>query len=462
MEKRLIVAIALSILIIVTFQYLTPKPTIPAVKGEAKTNAQEVLPVSPVGDQAISTPETAPAIEEKETAVEAGKYIATFSNIGGAIKSIQLKDYKDTKSGEPLAIVDLKDPRDYIFSLSGKAGATSLGQNPYEISKKDGVVTCVFKGRDVEITKRYIFHKFNYGMELELLVKNVSASPINLVYKINGGAGLHEKLAQDVRFVEVSTKADGKIIGFKRTKEGRTTIPGNAEWVALKNKYFSIILKPAASTGASFYGETKEGYFVSGVNIKDTTIPANYYVDNKFILYAGPSLATSLKELGLGLEETINYGFFGWIAFILMDVARILYKVTHNWGVAIILMSVLLNVVLFPLSLKSFKSMKKMHELHPHMEKLKTQFKDNPQKLNKEMLELYKKYNINPLSGCLPMLLQMPIFIALYQALSRSIELRCANFLWVKDLSTPDAVPIPITLPVIGNSVNILPLLMVA
>jgi YidC/Oxa1 family membrane protein insertase len=106
--------------------------------------------------------------------------------------------------------------------------------------------------------------------------------------------------------------------------------------------------------------------------------------------------------------------------------------------------------------------MQKMHELHPQMEKLKAQFKDNPQRLNKEIMELYRKYKINPLGGCLPLLLQMPIFVALYQALTKSIALRGASFLWISDLSMPDAVPIPFALPIFGNSINILPLAMVA
>jgi YidC/Oxa1 family membrane protein insertase len=124
-------------------------------------------------------------------------------------------------------------------------------------------------------------------------------------------------------------------------------------------------------------------------------------------------------------------------------------------------LAVILNIILFPLTMKSFTSMKKMQELHPQMEKLKTQYKDTPEKLNKEMMELYKKYKINPLSGCLPLLLQMPIFVALYQALVKSIDLRGAHFLWIKDLSTPDAVKLPFTLPVIGNSINILPIIMI-
>ncbi|MDD5680896.1 MAG: membrane protein insertase YidC, partial [Candidatus Omnitrophica bacterium] len=129
-------------------------------------------------------------------------------------------------------------------------------------------------------------------------------------------------------------------------------------------------------------------------------------------------------------------------------------------GIAIILLSILVNMVLFPLSRKSYESMKKMQTIQPHMDRLREVHKDNPQKLNKETMELYKKYDVNPMGGCLPLLLQIPVFIALYQALMKSLELRGSGFLWVKDLSMPDAVPLPLSLPLIGNSINVLPILM--
>jgi YidC/Oxa1 family membrane protein insertase len=238
--------------------------------------------------------------------------------------------------------------------------------------------------------------------------------------------------------------------------------PGSAVWASLHNKYFSLILKPFIQTKAYFYSYNKEGLLVTGVESEEVTIQPGRTIDNKFLLYAGPSNIPVLKELGYGLEETINYGFFGGISKVLIAIMRVCYGVVRNWGFSIILLAIILNIILFPLSMKSFKSMQKMQELQPQMEKLKVQYKSNPQKLNQEIMELYKKYGINPLSGCLPLLLQMPIFFALYQALMKSIELRNASFLWVRDLSSPEAIPIPITLPIIGNSINILPLVMVA
>ena len=129
---------------------------------------------------------------------------------------------------------------------------------------------------------------------------------------------------------------------------------------------------------------------------------------------------------------------------------------------ALLLLTCCVSLLLFPLSFKSLSSMRKLQELQPHIEKVRTQHKDNPQKLNKEIMEIYRRYKVNPMGGCFPMLLQMPIFIALYQTLMRSVELKGAQFLWIKDLSMPDAAfHLPFTMPFLGNAINILPILMI-
>ena len=214
-------------------------------------------------------------------------------------------------------------------------------------------------------------------------------------------------------------------------------------------------------SAGQFCLEGPHSNLVNGVEMMNPSIQPGMSIQNNFILYAGPAHPPILKAFGHDVEEIVDYGFFGGISKALIVVMRFFYSLFHSWGLAIILLSIFLNIVLFPLTLKSFQSMQKMQALHPQMEKLKKLHKDNPQKLNKEIMELYKKYKINPLSGCLPMLLQMPIFIALYQALMKSIELRNASFLCIQDLSSPDAVRIPFTLPLVGNSINILPLVMV-
>ena len=182
-------------------------------------------------------------------------------------------------------------------------------------------------------------------------------------------------------------------------------------------------------------------------------------VEDSYVLYAGPNDIARLKALGLGLEKIVYYGKLDGIVKALLVTLKFFHNIVRNWGVAIIILTMLINIILFPLTRKSFLSMKRVQEMQPHMEKLKKIHKDNPQKFQKEMAEVYKKYKINPLGGCLPMLLQMPVFFALYQALLRSIDLKDANFLWIKDLSRPDFIKLPFSLPMLGNEIHILPIL---
>ncbi|MFA4843263.1 MAG: membrane protein insertase YidC, partial [Candidatus Omnitrophota bacterium] len=387
----------------------------------------------------------------------------TFSNIGGAIKDIKLKDYNALNSREPLDLVHITNPKEYIFNMRDALNTQTFDLAEYNLKSGGLTITYALTTKYFEIKKKYILRNSIYGIELEISVANISSGPKDFAYSIIGGAGVTEKTAHDKVLIEVTSKVDGKMLGFKRPRKGERILNlGMVGWEALKNKYFSIILKPFAQTRGGFHTEDLEGNLIAGVDSEKVTIQPGTSIEHKYSLYAGPSSIPALKEFGYGVEESVNYGIFGGISKALIAVLGFCHMVVRNWGISIILLSVLLNIVLFPLTVKSFKSMQKMQELHPQMAKLKAQLKDQPQKLNKEIMELYKKYKINPFSGCLPILLQMPIFIALYQALMKSIELRNATFLWIRDLSSPEAIPLPMSFPIIGDSINILPLIMVA
>ena len=458
MEKRLISALALSVLVILAFQYFTVKPPAPL---SAPMESAQVAPQQAKEASLDAPKESLPMVEEKETTVETDRYILTFSNIGGAIKDIRLKNFKDQLSGESLELVRIKNQTDYILNISGAGVGANLSLSGYALTRTKDAITYSLTTDNWEITKKYIIHNNQYGIELQLFIKNRADSSRDFNYRIIGGAGVSETTEEAKRLIEVTASIDGKSVGFKRPKGGRTVNMGAVKWTALKNKYFSLIMKPMGTTKGQFYSIDSAGQLIDGVDIDVIAIQPGATIENKFILYVGPSHVPALKAFGYDFEETINYGFFGGISKAILVVLGFFYSLFHSWGLAIILLSIFLNIILFPLTLKSFQSMQKMQALHPQMEKLKKQHKDNPQKLNKDIMELYKKYKINPFSGCLPMLLQMPIFISLYQALMKSIELRHTKFLWINDLSAPDAVRIPITLPVLGNSINILPLIMV-
>ena len=175
----------------------------------------------------------------------------------------------------------------------------------------------------------------------------------------------------------------------------------------------------------------------------------------QFSLYIGPQREKDMQPFGL--QGVINYGFFHWVGVFIHNLLYFLYGITKNWGVSIILLAGLLFGVLFPFTSQSTKTMKRMQEVQPLVEELKLKHKDNPQKLNLELIAIYKEYQINPLGGCLPFLFQLPIFVALYQVFMRLVDLKGAHFLWITDLSAPDhllALPFPAPF----NYLNILPI----
>jgi len=457
MEKRLIIAFALSVLVIVSFQMIAPRPK---MRTEPQATQLDKPVVTPSISNKVDSEQIPEIVEdEKDIVIENNRLKITLSNVGGAIKKIELKEYKD-RYGDYSVVSNNVNYQYYIGALSSISGDARLAKSVFDVETTSNSVIFSADIDGLTIIKKYSISDDSYIVDISVDANNRSANEVPLSYSIIAGSGIIEPDMQSRQMIEIQSKIDGKVAGFKRPGKSTVIRNGAVEWSALKSRYFSMIMKPLSVTDQESYSETSEGNLVSKIKVPETTIKPMFHVEHTFTLYAGPSSQPILAKYGL--EETMTYGFFGDISKLLLWFMRLFYNMTKNWGIAIIVLSVFLNLILYPLTLKSMTSMKKMQMLHPQMEKLKSQFKDNPQKLNKEMMELYKKNKINPLGGCLPMLLQMPVFIALYQALSKSIDLRAADFLWIRDLSMPEAIKIPVTLPLIGNSLNILPLVMVA
>jgi YidC/Oxa1 family membrane protein insertase len=167
----------------------------------------------------------------------------------------------------------------------------------------------------------------------------------------------------------------------------------------------------------------------------------------RLTLFAGPKEISILESVGRGIERSIDFGYFAFIAIPLLYVLHFFHRFTASYGIDIILLTVVIKILMAPLTHKSFASMKQMQKLAPQMEKLKERYKDDKEKLNREIMELYRRNGVNPLGGCLPMALQFPVFIGLYNALSTPIELRHASFLWIQDLSQPDWKSLPFSVP---------------
>jgi len=177
-------------------------------------------------------------------------------------------------------------------------------------------------------------------------------------------------------------------------------------------------------------------------------------------LFIGPKQIDTLKSMDRGLEHAIDFGYFGLVSMPLLYVLHFSHRFTSSYGIDIILLTILIKLLMAPLTHKSFASMKQMQKLQPQMERLKEKFKDEKEKLNKEIMELYRRNKVNPFGGCLPMVLQFPVFIGLYNALQTPIELRHAPFLWINDLSRPDWEALPFAFSGWSLGVPILTLLM--
>lgn len=464
MDKKTILAVILSVLVVIGYQLYIAKfypANIEITAAYAPVNKTFPLP----GEKAPVMPSDLSAAEagikeqpEKIIKKETEKYIVELSTIGGSIKDIKLKNGGYSPSDKGSDLISIHNSENAIFNMSG-LGSSAISRASFKAEEGDDEV--IFSARldnGIELIKKYIFHNSLYKVELELYIKNSGNTQLRTSYAINTAADIGIDGKIDSRYIQAVASSGGKVRRSSGSHGKDIAFKGNVSYGGLQNRYFSVVVKTDIPSEELVVRRLDGENILTFIKTAEFTILPGSALAHKFLLYAGP---TSKKTMEVyGLASVASYGFLGGISDALLNALRLFHKLFKNWGVAVILLSILVNLVLFPLSRKSYESMKKMQTIQPHMDKLREEHKDNPHKLNKEMMELYKKYEVNPMGGCLPLLLQIPIFIALYQALIKSLELRGAGFLWVKDLSMPDAVLLPLNLPFIGNSINVLPILM--
>lgn len=466
MEKRALLAIVLSMLILLLYphflrkfypQFNQPKSTGIYLQKEipASTKREEQKIGQPLGQTFLS--------EEKEIKFETENYKIVLSNIGGAIKSIVLKKYFGSEHKEPITLARVTGPKEAIFFTSGLDDEIDKGL-AFSVEKKPNRIAFTVKTQSgLNVEKEIIFRPDKYFFELEQKITNLGNGTRTLKYSIVGGSRITKLSQQDELYVEIIRSINGRVTHINKGGIKNSTVlsNGQVDWVSLKNRYFSLILKPFVTSNAISSNKLSNNELQTKIETADLLLQPNSSVTHRYLLYAGPNDYDQIRSLKLGLEDSLHLGFTGGIGRVLLVILRSFQRVVKNWGAAIILLTFLINIVLYPLSVKSLKSMREMQALQPKIEALRETYKDNPQKLNREIMELYRKHKVNPMGGCLPILLQMPVFFALYQVLMKSIEIRGAAFLWIKDLSRPDRlITFNFHIPFLGNELNILPILM--
>lgn len=491
-ENRLLLAIALSVLVILMYQsYMRKfyKPGQPSTAGsQLPVRSQESLKdktqraAGPDKEAQIRFDEgrsqagyeqgfpgegisrgSEPAYQEQKITVENELYRAVLTDQGAGIKEFYLLQFKD-RERNPTLLFRAHENRPLVLETveTTRAGKDKI----WQLLKQTNDIVVYKKEDDQKIViKTFKFHNSNYIIELNLDVLSKTSFPQEFRYKIVGGSGTASKGHIDNRYfgadIQIADKIYRRRPSHKSTQEGEIFY-GSPSWVSTKSRYFSFILKPEQLEEAAFIESPDRTSICSGVILGPVKLGPMDEIKHRFTLYAGPNSTEKMAALGPTALNTISYGVFSGIGNLILNALKLFYRIFGNYGVAIIMLAVLISIILLPLTRKSSNSMKEMQKIQPEVEEIKKACGDNPQRMNKEVMELYKKHKINPLGGCLPVFLQFPIFIALYNTLMRSVELKGAGFLWVKDLSEPDAAfKLPYTLPIIGDYINILPILMI-
>lgn len=506
MDKNTIIAIVLILFIIMAFQFLYLRPKLeemgqqqtekPATQEQtAEETEREKIPedTSEEKEEDKATAGfTVPAqdAQKKTISIDTRNYRVKISTEGAAITSLKLKEYMD-KDGQPVELVPLEDNniRPFEIHFNRLKHLQESSRAVYYMKKQSENSYTFYRnfrdknGNVFRLSKTYVFkeheHMFDLKIELEAVDDEVYLNQENISYTLVWGPLLGPKSViknrynittqgyyEDGKFHSVFGGLGGCACSLRSDESKYTEISKFVDWVGVHNRYFFIGMIPEHKNYLVAFDQREQGKYFFGISHQ--YFRGDDFQDT-FRIYAGPKDRQLLKSHGRDFESVMGGRILKPIVVFLEFMVKKFYSFTHNYGLAIILMTIVIKIILHPLTYKSFKSMRRMSALQPKINEIREKYKNSPQQMNREITALYRREKINPMGGCLPMLLQLPIFIALYNMLTSMIELRNEAFLWIQDLSMPDAVAtIKTAIPLLGYTVagqgytdiNILPFIM--
>lgn len=474
-DKNYFIAIVLSFLILIGYpfflRWIHPPTAQNTTTNEEPAPNAETEKIS----QAAQKMEAAKKSEEesKPTLIPFHNdlYDIQFSTQGGTIQELA---YKGEKT---------KAHMDYVeFYVPGKPHGNfevRLLQDDVDLSRvimklyrsSENTFEFVYeKPEKYRFTKIYTIHKESPTISLQLKFENLQTHDLTLPLELTYGLTYHgyDDLARSkgrhlaVNAVVYQEKVKTKNIpGIQ--KKGFFVSGSGIEWGGVVEKYFAILVKPDAKI-LSQESRDEEETLYNKVLLEPISLAPNASKTEKILIYAGPQRYEILKNLHEDFELILSRGFFGLFKIWLLIGLKFFYGFVHNWGWAIILMTLALKLAFTPLTHMSYDSMRKMQAVQPKLKSIQERYKNDPQKQQREMMELYRRNKVNPMGGCLPMVAQIPVFIAFYQVLSEAIELKGAPFIyWIHDLAEPDKLlALPFTIPFVNiQHLNLLPFLMI-
>ena len=472
---RAFLAILISFVILLGYQYFFIGPTQQQVEPDQTTVQPQPQPTQPqvtAPQPQIQSQPAAPAVPPvadqrpaQEIEIDNELYTATISEQGGVITSFLLKNFRQEKAEDSPAVNLVQTDQTQGYPLSFSWGSvvdrnllytfdsTDIEFDP--TTKKATLSMRAVSPNGLEVIRTYHFNQTNYLIEHQTKVVNKSGQVLQ------GGAALHQS---NLPFSELTKASNWLFRGpsmygeaghqqfkLKEFEDGPQTVQGSFDWVAYEGTYFMTGIIPTENSQSITMDANDELVTIDLQAALETLAPGASKSYDYNIFY-GPKKLTLLNEIGFNLGKIVYFGWFDVIAKPMLYLLNWFYSVAHNYGVAIILVTIILKAIFWPITQKGLKSMKNMQKLQPKVVKLKEKYKDDPTKMNAEMMNLYKTYKVNPLGGCLPMILQIPVFFALYKVLLQSIELRHAPFmLWINDLSAPDRLYLGFDIPYLGG-----------
>lgn len=466
-EQRYLLAVALCFLVLMVFY--TPLFR-DKTSNQPEQNIRQEIPFSEVQNiqpQTVADAEikTATPDEEKIFDLENNALQIRLTNQGAAIQEMLLKGDRRDQTKSTFLIQNTNKKKAFSSDLGSQA--PGFESATFELEKLDNLQKeasfVLEKPGEWKVRKRYRLLGEKPAFNLTIEIENISASEkpvtITLPFRLQVGNG-GGQYAQD-QWESFVVPRMGKITVRKAgsLKKKPFMFQGDIDWQALTRQYVALIVKPenTAVFSASSFIES-EHVFESELGFSPKRIGPGGKEIEEFLVYAGREYYEDLKSFKSGFEQTLTQGMWGIFRYWLFISLQLCERLTGGYGYAILLMTFLIKVLFSPLTHMSFESMRKMQVVQPKLKAIQTQFKNDPARLNKEMTELYKRHKVNPMGGCLPMFLQIPIFIGFYQVLAQFVELKGQSLWWIKDLTEPDRLA---KIPYLGWDANLLPILMI-
>lgn len=442
MEKRIIIASVLSVVLILAWGYFMPHPeqSKVAVKQPASVNnkirqAQTKEPAAKkiaASKKLITASKSVQSI--KSVSYKGSKIYARFNIPDGAISKLNLLNYSYTEKNleNKINLANTKNIAQIINFIPQNAQSTIKLVN---IKQGHDSVKFVYNlNNKIILVKDYKFLNGKYLLTNDVSIKNLTNKPLVFKGYYILSAAL-KPASKSLNYINLSP-----IIYINKNSVTpdiiqTTKYKGDISFAGFNSKYFML---SAVSPGNTI-SVKKTDKIVSFIIPRKVLIAPKKTADISLKVYGGPKKLSLLTPIGHNLNSTLSFGFFGFFSIILLHILEFFYVFVHNYGLAIILLVLAIRIVFYPLTYTGFKSMKQMQKLTPKINELRERHKDNKAELNKKIMELYKESKVNPFGGCLPMILQIPVFYGLYMTLLMSIQLRNAPFiLWIHNLSTQD------------------------